>query len=62
LQRHYHGVADIYEDRLRLWAISQGGRRLERRAAPLKRTPELGRLRGLRYAGGKGWGAENNTD
>ena len=102
-QRHYSGVADIYEDRLRLFAVTAGGRGLEvstgaiavgeawrrpaqegvgqggvsvtsspspssdearmyaplpccaplvqARSAPMKRTPELGQLRGLRYAG-----------
>ena len=29
LYRQYRGVVDIYEDRLQLWAISGGGRRLE---------------------------------
>ena len=28
-QRHYSGVADIYEDRLRLFAVTAGGRGLE---------------------------------
>ncbi|PRW44374.1 DUF3685 family [Chlorella sorokiniana] len=50
LYKQYRGVVDIYEDRLQLWAISGGGRRLEAARAPMKRTPELGRLSGLRYA------------
>ena len=109
--RQYQGVADMYEDRLRLWTLADGGRRLQvrpaagtagcgrwsaaapargclmwvccavgqaqgaaadalrrrrfcsppsalqPRLAPVKRTAELGRLRGLRYAGecGPAW-------
>jgi hypothetical protein len=44
-------VADIYEDRLRLFGVADGGTVLTCRAAPVRRTPELARLTGLRYAG-----------
>jgi hypothetical protein len=62
LQRNYRGVADIYEDRLRLFAIGGGGRLLASRVAPMKRTPELGRLKGLRYAGAGQWAGIKSQD